>query len=164
MTEPNEGPGKAGPLAEAGFAGLPHRRATPERNMADDGTVQSSRPVFFASGPDDIAPIAPRPSGLGLPGPIPEHRRCRRADDAPRDRRARIGPSRANPGPSLRAPVNAKCRDCSYDPKGGGTWREQVAACSCPSCPLYPVRPLPTGMRHGSPELAALIKRMGGRA
>jgi hypothetical protein len=44
----------------------------------------------------------------------------------------------------LRAAIDAKCRDCIYDPKcGGGTWREQVAQCSAISCPLWPVRPEP---------------------
>lgn len=43
---------------------------------------------------------------------------------------------------SLRAAINAKCRECIYDPlSGGGTWRQQVAACTSRSCPLYPVRP-----------------------
>ncbi len=50
---------------------------------------------------------------------------------------------------SLRAAINAKCRDCVYDPeaKGVGTWRAQVRDCSVPTCPLYPVRPLPTSRR-----------------
>jgi hypothetical protein len=45
---------------------------------------------------------------------------------------------------SLRAAINAKCKDCIYDPKcGGGTWREQVAQCSAIRCPLWPYRPAP---------------------
>src|SRR5277367_5495873 len=45
---------------------------------------------------------------------------------------------------SLRRAINDKCKDCIYDPQsGGGTWREQVAQCSCISCPLWPVRPFP---------------------
>jgi hypothetical protein len=44
---------------------------------------------------------------------------------------------------SLRKAINAKCRECIYDPNGGGgTWRQQVEACSSPSCPLYVVRPI----------------------
>ena len=40
--------------------------------------------------------------------------------------------------------INAKCKDCIYDPKSGlGTWRQQVAGCTCTDCPLYPYRPLP---------------------
>ena len=45
---------------------------------------------------------------------------------------------------SLRGAINAKCKDCLYDPEcGGGTWREQIAKCSSISCPLWSVRPLP---------------------
>lgn len=48
------------------------------------------------------------------------------------------------PRPSMRAAINAKCKDCIYDQKSGfGTWREQVELCPCIGCPLYPVRPLP---------------------
>lgn len=43
---------------------------------------------------------------------------------------------------SLRAAIDAKCRDCIYDPGGGGTWREQVQACSSGNCPLHPLRPI----------------------
>lgn len=43
---------------------------------------------------------------------------------------------------SLRAAINAKCKECIYDPISGfGTWRQQVEACTSPTCPLYPVRP-----------------------
>jgi hypothetical protein len=44
---------------------------------------------------------------------------------------------------SLRKAINAKCRDCIYDPAARGTWLAQVAACSASSCPLWPVRPAP---------------------
>ena len=44
---------------------------------------------------------------------------------------------------SLRAAIDAKCRDCIYDAHGGsGTWREQVEACSSANCPLHPLRPI----------------------
>lgn len=44
---------------------------------------------------------------------------------------------------SLRGSIDAKCKDCLYDPLcGGGSWREQITACSSVSCPLWPVRPL----------------------
>jgi len=42
---------------------------------------------------------------------------------------------------SLRAAINAKCKDCIYDDQAPGRWREQVSACHIVSCPLYPVRP-----------------------
>lgn len=46
-------------------------------------------------------------------------------------------------GTSLRGAINAKCKECIYDPMGGaGTWREQVEACTSRTCPLYPVRPV----------------------
>lgn len=44
---------------------------------------------------------------------------------------------------SLRALINAKCKECIYDPLSGcGTWRQQVEACTSRKCPLYPVRPV----------------------
>jgi hypothetical protein len=52
----------------------------------------------------------------------------------------------------LRAAINAKFKDCIYDPtSGGGTWREQVAQCSCRSCPLWPLRPAPSGGPYANP-------------
>lgn len=43
--------------------------------------------------------------------------------------------------PSLRSAINAMCKECIYDPRSGnGTWVEQVANCTAPRCPLYPVR------------------------
>lgn len=49
----------------------------------------------------------------------------------------------ANPRPSLRSAVDAKCKDCVYDSAEPGGWRQQVAACACEVCPLYAVRPQP---------------------
>ena len=49
---------------------------------------------------------------------------------------------------SLRAAINAKCRECIYDPIAGrGTWREQVEACVSANCPLHEVRPKSSGER-----------------
>lgn len=54
------------------------------------------------------------------------------------------------PRPSLRAAIEAKCKDCIFDPLGGnGKWREQVARCSSGNCPLHAVRPLPKSARYG---------------
>jgi hypothetical protein len=51
---------------------------------------------------------------------------------------------------SLRGAINAFCRHCIHDPhSGGGTWREQVTACTATACPLYPVRPLAKGQGCG---------------
>jgi hypothetical protein len=47
------------------------------------------------------------------------------------------------PARSFRAAVNAKCRDCIYDPLAKmGAWREQVEACTATGCPLHSFRPL----------------------
>lgn len=44
----------------------------------------------------------------------------------------------------MRAAINAKCKECIYDPIGGqGTWRQQVEACTALGCSLYELRPLP---------------------
>jgi hypothetical protein len=45
---------------------------------------------------------------------------------------------------SMRSAINAKCRGCVYDPLAGGTWREQVEACTCRTCPLWGHRPVTT--------------------
>jgi len=51
--------------------------------------------------------------------------------------------ARQSAKPGLRGKVNAKCIECIFDPEGGGgTWREQVEACTAPSCPLYSIRPV----------------------
>ena len=43
---------------------------------------------------------------------------------------------------SLRKAANDKCKDCIYDKSVSGTWRDQVEACACTDCPLWPHRPL----------------------
>ena len=45
---------------------------------------------------------------------------------------------------SLRKAVNAKCRQCTYDPFDAGTAAQQIAVCIDSDCPLHPVRPLTT--------------------
>ncbi len=52
---------------------------------------------------------------------------------------------------TLREAINAKCRECVHDPYAPGGWREQVEACGCPNCPLYPVRPHPRRRNEGRP-------------
>ena len=51
---------------------------------------------------------------------------------------------------SLRKAINDKCKECIYDesPGSGGTWRQQVEACTSYSCPLYPVRPVSEGKKE----------------
>jgi hypothetical protein len=56
---------------------------------------------------------------------------------------------------SLRKAINAKCKDCIYDPLSGlGHWRQQVEACTAKSCPLWPVRPLSSGTSPKEANLA----------
>jgi len=45
-------------------------------------------------------------------------------------------------GISMRAAVNAKCKDCIYDPAAPGNWRQQVQGCTVKSCPLFQIRPV----------------------
>ena len=51
------------------------------------------------------------------------------------------------PRPSLRAAIDRKCKDCTYDPMAPGNWRQQVQACTVTTCPLHPVRPQSRGTR-----------------
>lgn len=49
---------------------------------------------------------------------------------------------------SMRQAINAKCKECIYDPLAGlGAWRQQVEACASVNCPLHPVRPTSTASR-----------------
>jgi len=44
---------------------------------------------------------------------------------------------------SAQKAINLKCKECIYDPiGGGGTWREQIAGCTSYSCPLFNHRPV----------------------
>lgn len=38
--------------------------------------------------------------------------------------------------------IDEYCRDCTYDRKAAGGWREQVAACPATNCLLWRVRPI----------------------
>lgn len=42
----------------------------------------------------------------------------------------------------LRIPINAKCRDCIYDPLDKGSAAQQIACCIIHDCSLHPVRPI----------------------
>ena len=37
--------------------------------------------------------------------------------------------------------IDAKCKECTYDPLDDGTWRQQVEQCELTACALYPYRP-----------------------
>ena len=41
--------------------------------------------------------------------------------------------------------IHAFCKECIYDPKSQGTWRQQAEACSAMDCPLYDFRPISEG-------------------
>ena len=52
---------------------------------------------------------------------------------------------------SLRKAINDKCKECIYDKMGEGNWRQQVEACTSPSCPLFPVRPKSSAPKGDKP-------------
>ena len=68
--------------------------------------------------------------------------------------------------PSMRAAINAMCRECIVDDRrGNGNWRQQVAACTAPACPLYPLRPVshPQQGKVGRRAVKALFVPVGAR-
>jgi hypothetical protein len=62
--------------------------------------------------------------------------------------------------PSLRAAINAKCRECIYDPLSAGNWKKQVEACSSATCPLHPLRPF-SNPRTRQTAIDAITVSMG---
>jgi len=48
----------------------------------------------------------------------------------------------------FKAKISAFCCHCIYDPYQRGSWLKQVENCTSWHCPLYSVRPLPTGKKH----------------
>jgi hypothetical protein len=55
---------------------------------------------------------------------------------------------------SMRAAINAKCRDCIYDTCAPGNWRQQVQKCAVTSCPLHAYRPKSIGKANCVANLA----------
>jgi hypothetical protein len=54
---------------------------------------------------------------------------------------------------SLKKAIEEKCKDCIYDDtknSGLGSWRQQVEACPCTDCPLWPVRPVTVKTRNAN--------------
>jgi len=52
--------------------------------------------------------------------------------------------------PGFKGKAYAKCIECIFDSNGGGgSWRQQVEACTSVNCPLYSVRPLSTANKEG---------------
>lgn len=67
--------------------------------------------------------------------------------------------------PSLRASIDAKCKECIYDPLSAGKWREQVADCTSATCALFDVRPVPVQcVANGFIDLAKVAKVRQGLA
>jgi hypothetical protein len=38
--------------------------------------------------------------------------------------------------------INEFCKNCTYDPYAGGTWRQQTEACTITDCFLWAYRPV----------------------
>jgi len=61
---------------------------------------------------------------------------------------------------SLRAAIDAKCKDCIYDDASGlGTWREQIARCTCVDCPIWPIRTGPSSGPYRRARVDEIIRR-----
>lgn len=53
---------------------------------------------------------------------------------------------------SLRKAIDAKCKDCIYDPLSGlGTWKQQVQGCTSKDCGLWPV--------HAKSDAGKVVKK-----
>jgi len=48
---------------------------------------------------------------------------------------------------SYKKAAEAMCKQCIYDAKGRGAWKEQVTECTDYLCALYDVRPITTSAR-----------------
>jgi hypothetical protein len=49
----------------------------------------------------------------------------------------------------LRKSINDKCKQCIYHSTNeGGSWRQQVEACTVKSCGLWDVRPVSIGSKN----------------
>jgi hypothetical protein len=59
------------------------------------------------------------------------------------------------------AAINAKCRECIYDPMSPGNWRQQVEACSSANCPLHSFRPISRPRTHAAAADATLPPAQG---
>ena len=61
---------------------------------------------------------------------------------------------------SLRKRVDQHCKECIYDPKAPGTWRQQVALCSVILCALHDVRPKSTSR----PSVQSITSAFGAKS
>lgn len=60
---------------------------------------------------------------------------------------------------SLRKSVDAKCKDCIYDPMVSGSWRKQVEDCVCTDCPLWDVRPTTGATRDAKRKVKIIASK-----
>ena len=66
---------------------------------------------------------------------------------------ARLAPRK--PRPSMRKAIDAYCKGCIFDALSGlGTWRQQTEGCPSTDCPLYELRPLPSGKKRQSDDVS----------
>ena len=52
--------------------------------------------------------------------------------------------------------IEAKCKDCSYDPLDDGTWRQQVERCELTDCALWNYRPKSRSKKPSLPDSASV--------
>ena len=130
----------------------------PIKSMAPEAAATAPRAEIVAlSKPTRLATangIRRQSISEGKKGPAP---------DITAEKQASAGLSAIGNGRfSLRAAINAKCRECIYDPgNGNGSWGEQVEACSAANCPLHAVRPI---SRPNSHDNYAEVSRIGRHA
>jgi len=44
--------------------------------------------------------------------------------------------------------INGFCKQCIYDDKSEGTWRQQVEGCTAITCPLFGWRPITEALKR----------------
>ncbi len=82
---------------------------------------------------------------------------CRDTARGLRHARKKLNSMSTQSRPTLRNAVNAKCKECVFDPHALGNWREQVADCRGVNCPLYSLRPVPRScMKDGEIDPAGV--------
>ena len=52
--------------------------------------------------------------------------------------------------------IEAKCKDCTYDPLDDGTWRQQVERCDITDCALWNYRPKSRSKMPSLPDSASV--------
>ena len=57
--------------------------------------------------------------------------------------------------------IDAKCKECTYDPLDDGTWRQQVEQCELTACALHPYRPVSRSKASSKADSAAVQPHYG---